>query len=878
MDSEMMVDGEALVLKLDSSAAEIASVGGKGASLARLARAGLPVPPGFHVTTLAYRRFVTENGLHERILSAAALAAADDPASLERASREIQGLIQQGAMSAEIAEPICTAYANLGLNQPVAVRSSATAEDLPDMSFAGQQETYLNVRGHGELLDSVKRCWASLWTARALGYRARNGVASEDVALAVVVQQLVWADAAGILFTANPLTGARDEMVINAAWGLGEAIVGGHVTPDLFVLNGRTCELVSQTIADKDTMTVRLPSGTGEQPVPSERRRLPALTPAEAAELARLGSRIERLYGQPMDIEWALMEGRPFILQARPVTVLPSARVELEWPLPHPKRRYFRTSVIELLPEPLSPLFATIALPSWNAAMREEMKQMAPRSPLPDRMQTLLTINDYAYYELGLNGWQIARLVLTIIGRIQFVLPYTLIRGEVRWRDHALPQYTEAATSWGKRDLDAMSSAALLEGLREIVRFAAKYYLTIQTGILPAAFSSEALLTMAYTTLARRKGDPSAATFLLGFDSVPIRAEKSLYDLARWVESQPALARYVTRTGSTDLATAYLSAFAPISDNETWSLFCRRFSDHLDSFGHTVYDLDFAKSLPADDPAPLLEALKYFLGNPERSPYERQRISTSARDNATEILLRRGRLRARLFSRLLPWAQRHAPLREDALAEVGVGWPVVRRLARELGRRLTDAGALASMDDVFWLNGQEAEEAARRLDEHHPVHDYRGVVSERRAAADRERTVTPPVVLPVKSGARILGIDFSRMTPARSDQAQGATIKGQGASAGRVTGVARVIHGPSDFSMMQRGDILVAKVTTPAWTPLFALASGIVTDVGGPLSHSSIVAREYRIPAVLGTGVATERIRSGQRIVVDGDSGVVSME
>jgi pyruvate,water dikinase len=182
------------------------------------------------------------------------------------------------------------------------------------------------------------------------------------------------------------------------------------------------------------------------------------------------------------------------------------------------------------------------------------------------------------------------------------------------------------------------------------------------------------------------------------------------------------------------------------------------------------------------------------------------------------------------------------------------------------------------MDDVFWLNGQEAEEAARRVDEHHPVHDYRGVVSERRAAADRERTVTPPVVLPVKSGARILGIDFSRMTPARSDQAQGATIKGQGASAGRVTGVARVIHGPSDFSMMQRGDILVAKVTTPAWTPLFALASGIVTDVGGPLSHSSIVAREYRIPAVLGTGVATERIRSGQRIVVDGDSGVVSME
>jgi pyruvate,water dikinase len=230
-----------------------------------------------------------------------------------------------------------------------------------------------------------------------------------------------------------------------------------------------------------------------------------------------------------------------------------------------------------------------------------------------------------------------------------------------------------------------------------------------------------------------------------------------------------------------------------------------------------------------------------------------------------------------LFRRLLPWAQRYAPLREDALAEVGRGWPLLRRMLRELGRRLVAAGSLAERDDVFWLKRDEVEAAARALDADQSTPDYSRVVAERRATWERERTVTPPVALPIKGGARFMGFDFSAWMPARTDQAAGDTIKGQGASPGRVVGVARVIHGPGEFNQMRPGEILVAKITTPAWTPLFALAAGVVTDVGGPLSHSSIVAREYQIPAVLGTGVATDRIRSGQRITVDGDAGVVKL-
>src|SRR6266700_6714978 len=273
-----------LVLALDDASTTLEQVGGKVASLARLAAAGLPVPPGFHITTTAYRRFVEENGLQEQILAA---VSADDPAQLEEASRRIGQLFANGVVPDDIAGAIRRTYAELGGGDlSVAVRSSATAEDLPEMSFAGQQETYLNIRGEAGVLDSVKSCWASLWTARAIGYRARHGIAQEGVSLAVVVQELVPADAAGILFTANPLTGVRDQVMINAAWGLGEAIVGGQVTPDSFVVDKANGTIIEQNISEKDVMTVmtgRTGESTHEEPVPADQRTRAVLSPAQAA-------------------------------------------------------------------------------------------------------------------------------------------------------------------------------------------------------------------------------------------------------------------------------------------------------------------------------------------------------------------------------------------------------------------------------------------------------------------------------------------------------------------------------------------------------------------------------------------------------------------
>src|SRR5437016_2823877 len=367
-----------LVLALDDASARLEQVGGKGASLARLAAAGLPVPPGFHVTTAAYRRFVTENGLQEQILAAVSsvsAVSAGDPAQLEEASRQIGKLFAQSEMPGDLAGAIRQAYAELGGGDlAVAVRSSATAEDLPELSFAGQHETYLNMHGEAMVLDAIKRCWASLWTARAIGYRARSGITHEEVSLAVVVQELVLADAAGILFTSNPLTGERDQVMINAAWGLGEAIVSGQVTPDTVVIDRASGTIIAQQISEKEVMTVRSPEGTSEEPVPVGKRTSAVLTAVQAAQLARIGVRIEERYGQPMDIEWALSHNRFFIVQARPITALSKTAGSQvtrppEWKLPKPKGKYIRASVIELLPDPLSPLFATLGLPAWNRAM-----------------------------------------------------------------------------------------------------------------------------------------------------------------------------------------------------------------------------------------------------------------------------------------------------------------------------------------------------------------------------------------------------------------------------------------------------------------------------------------------------------------------------
>jgi phosphohistidine swiveling domain-containing protein/exonuclease VII small subunit len=404
------------------------------------------------------------------------------------------------------------------------------------------------------------------------------------------------------------------------------------------------------------------------------------------------------------------------------------------------------------------------------------------------------------------------------------------------------------------------------------------FNLTAQMIWMGACAGSEMLFTRVYDRLVKHAGEPDVTTFLVGFDSVPIRAEKSLYDLAMWCREREALAAYVLSTSSKQIVEGLESGQAPTDvAMDDWQSFQEQFRAHVAQFGHIIYDLDFAKPLPLDNPAPMVETIKLYLRGEGVNPYERQQSMESERVEATERVLGQVKgLKRWAFTTTLRWAQSRAQAREDGLADIGLGYPVLHRIARELGERLVDAQTVERPEDVFWLRQEELEEAVAALERGEPSPSMAARIQERRAFARAAKRVTPPPVLP-PSKRRVLGISVEGMVAVDESSQIGDTIKGAGTSVGQVTAPACVLHGPEDFGQMQPGCVLVAKITTPAWTPLFAMAAAVVTDIGGPLSHGSIVAREYGIPAVMGTGVATRWIQTRQTITVDGSAGTVTL-
>ena len=863
------------IIPLSEPHVTLAAVGGKGASLARLYAAGLPVPNGFSVTTEAYWKFVSENDLQKVIREALAAIDISRPTTYETASNLIRERFLAGQIPPDIASEAINAYAALpGQDPAVAVRSSATAEDLPEASFAGQQETYLNVNRPAAVLDAIKKCWASLWTARAIGYRARQGIDPDQVALAVIVQLLVPAEAAGILFTANPVNGKRDQIVINAAWGLGEAVVGGSVTPDTLIVDKSNGQIIERQIADKQVMTIQVNGGTQEQPVPESLKQVPVLDHEAAAELNNFAIQIERLYDRPMDIEWALADGELYIVQARPITALPTPQTPetFEWHLPDPKGQYMRASIVELLPDPLSPLFATLGLTAIESGI-DTMAQDLLNMPAGVLSDFMLTIDGYAYQKLSFTPYQWWMLLTRMVPRF----PPMLREGVPYWQNVAHPRYVEATNRWREKNFAGLTSGELLAGINELTQAFAHHLGALMASTMGPSAGSEGLFTKVYEKIAMRPGDPPAPTFLMGFDSIPIKAEKALYDLAQWCGSRQGLSAYLTSTLSGTIAD-HLDRDDPPQDVplEDWLEWQKRFREYLNHYGYSIYDMDFSKPLPMDDPSPLLESLKLFISSEGKNPYERQQAYADQRQEAVSTTRARLRgIKRWAFEKTLRWAQSQAPLREDGIAEIGLAFPLLRRMLRELGSWFVEAGVIQHPDDIYWLEAVEVKMAIAALEHGGTIESKVEAIQERKALWQARKRLSPPPQLP--PGKKYLGMDFEAMLAMGSGSPQGNTIRGVAASPGEVTGIACVLHGPEDFSQMQAGGILVASITTPAWTPLFSMASGIVTDIGGPLSHGSIVAREYGIPAVLGTGVATRLIQSGHEITVDGNAGVVTI-
>lgn len=853
-------DHQPFVLSLADPVAGLQRVGGKGASMARLARAELPVPGGFHVTTDAYTRFVEEARLQEPILAAATEVRVDDPATFQVAEDRIRALFASAALPEAIVAETRRAYGGLdGEPAAVAVRSSATAEDLPDLSFAGQQDTFLNICGETALLDAVRACWASLWTARAIGYRARNGIAPEHVRLAILVQELVPADAAGVLFTVDPTTGTCERMVINAAWGLGEAVVGGQVTPDTVIVDRAGGTVIEQRIGRKTVMTVREADGTREAPVPAGLQDRAVLQPGQAEELARLGTRIEELYGAPMDIEWARHEDRLYVLQARPITTLPTAAVPPEREEWNDSRSgdflWTRGNIGEAIPSVMTPATWSLLRPLLYLAMASQaaLPGVHPIGNIGGR----LYINLSALTPLGdskLNRTLIAQAVGDLpadmaIPPLPFSTPRALwyfLRSSVRARRRY-------------RSFSQHFHAKLAEAPGRCQRARAN---------ITAAQSTTALERLWHTdvdpTLQFAAGVASASRYQGGTILVTFR---------RWLRKHG-----VTDSDINALATA---ATGTDDDNPMASLGpivglaqLARGEIDRDTFasrwGHRGPD-EFELSVPR--PAEDLDWVDRQAANMREartdvdSLLERQK---EARDDAAARFAERHPRKVDQLRRKMTRSAAAFRAREAGRSEIVRAMWMVRDFIVRAGE------IIGHGDDLFFLKIDEILAVLRGDDA--PLTN----VPVRRTTYEHYRRLPGyPTLIRGRFDPDRWTADPNRRTDIFDEHHDlapvGDAIRGAPGAAGIVEGTARVVDSAAEGEALRTGEILVTTVTNVGWTPLFPRAAAVVTDVGAVLSHAAIVARELGIPAVVGTGNATTHLRTGDHIRVDGGHGTVEI-
>jgi phosphohistidine swiveling domain-containing protein len=869
-------------------------VGGKAANLGELVLAEFPVPPGFCVTTAAYDLVAADAGL-ESTLDALAGSDPEDVARLADLSSEARSLLEQAEVPENLAQAIAQAYGKLGEGEPVpvAVRSSATAEDLPQASFAGQQDTYLNIVGVESVLDAVRRCWASLWTERAVSYRATNGIDPRSVRLAVVVQRMVDASVAGVLFTANPVTGKRRQAVIDASPGLGEAVVSGMVNPDHFVANTVAGEIVERRLGDK-RVAIMAGSGSGTERVeraPGEDES--SLSDDQILALAKLGDRVEEYYGSPQDTEWAIdEEGGIWLLQARPITTL--------FPLPESAptdeadlRVYFSFNVAQGVYGPLTPMGiqAFRLITSSVAAFAGHTPQNPYKGAgffiesacrmfmdvtpvlrskqglrLFERFMTNLEarsvpivrqlVKDPRLATMPTGWWPVLRTLLLVFVRARTPLHVAeaLARPEkARARaGRVLVRLREASeTPPGATGHLVAAERVLRDGPPEILS-------NVPPVFVPGFFAT----ALAGKLLGDLATDDERRVALRALPHNPTtEMDLALWALAREARSDPDSARVIGQDSPERLAEEYRDGSLPPKLQGS-------LMDFLRQYGHRgVAEIDLGLPRWSEDPTYIMGVLATYLRleDPQSAPDMQFASATREAEEMVAELTRRanskGRLRGALVGFLLGRARELSGLRETPKFSIVLLLTRVRDLLWPVGEELAQDGRLEKAEDIFFLTVPEAWAAMAG-------EDFRAIVGERRAVYEREKGR--------KHVPRLLLSDGTEPTADQHDVA-GAddVLRGTPASGGVVSGKARIVLDPGK-AHLEPGEILVAPSTDPGWTPLFLTAGGLVMEMGGPMSHGAIVAREYGIPAVVGVPDATELITTGQTITVDGSTGEIS--
>ncbi|MDA0160402.1 phosphoenolpyruvate synthase [Solirubrobacter ginsenosidimutans] len=842
----VVAGGDYVVGLQEVGEAQVAVVGGKGAHLGELSRIdGIRVPPGFCVTTQAFERVMREAPAIEERLERLSRLSADDREAIRTLSAEVRQSVEAIAVPDDLAAAIASAVSRLGEHAAYAVRSSATAEDLPTASFAGQQDTYLNVVGTATVVAHVSRCWASLFTERAVTYRLRNGFDHRKVHMAVVVQEMVFPHAAGILFTADPVTSNRKVAAVEATFGLGEALVSGLVNPDRYTV--RDGEIVTKVVAQEQ----------------------PALTDAQVIALDRLGRRIEAHFGRPQDIEWCLVDDAFQIVQSRPITTL--------FPIPvigdADNHVYLSVGHQQMMTDPMKPLGLSVhqlvALPTMYEAGGRLFVDVAPRLASPAARSGIMQV-------IGQSDPLTGDALQTILDRGDFVpsVPDEGPGGPPAGAGPApietdpaivteLIEHNQASVAALKRDIQAKSGTALLDfilaDIQELRRilFDPRSH-QVFMGAMEATWwlndQLEAWLGEKNVADTLTQSVPNNVTSEMGL---------ALLDVADVIRPYPDVVAFLEHVENE----AFLDDLAELPGGAESRDAIR---DYLDKYGmRCVGEIDITRPRWSERPSALVPLIlgnvKHFEPGDGERRFERGR--QEAWDKEHELLERLrdlpdGQQKAEETKRMIDRVRTFIGYREYPKYGMVCRYSVYRQALLEEAERLVAARVLREPEDVFYLTFQELEDVTRTQQVDHEL------IAQRTQAFTSYLALTPPRVL-TSEGEVVAG-------SYRRDDAPAGALIGLPVSSGTVEGRARVVMDVAD-AQLEPGDILVTAYTDPSWSPLFVAINGLVTEVGGLMTHGSVIAREYGLPAVVGVERATRLIRDGQRIRLHGTDGYVEI-
>ena len=842
--------------------------GGKGAHLGELARIdGIGTPAGFCVTTDAFRRIMAEAPLIEDQLGRLSRLSPEDLTAIRTVSAGIRGTIEAIAIPDDVATSITRSLARLGEQSGCAVRSSATAEDMPTASFAGQQDTYLNVVGTPSILQHVTRCWASLFTERAVTYRMQNGIDHRKTRMAVVVQQMVFPQAAGVLFTADPVTSNRKVVAIEASFGLGEALVSGHVIPDTYRVRGG--EIVGKAVAVKHMASYAAPGGgTQMRAVESARERQPVLTDAQIVRLEQLGRRIEAHFGRPQDIEWCLDADGFQIVQSRPITTL--------FPIPaagdHENHVYVSVGHQQMMTDAMKPLGLSV----WQLTALRPMPDAGGRLFVDVTSELGSPAKRAALLALARSDPLIGDALQTIVDRGDFVparpdqdpgtTPAGAVHGPVKADPAIVGELIErgqAAIARLRRDIRAKSGPALLDFIVADIRDLQQMLRDPHSGqAIRAAMQGSWWLNQ---HIQEWLGEKNVADTLT--QSVPnnVTSEMglALLDVADVIRPHRDVVDYLQHVDDEN----FLDDLPRLAGGQAAADAIRAY---LDRYGmRCVGEIDITRPRWSERPAALVPMILANIRNFEPGAGKRrfEEGQREAGEKERDIL---GRLRA------LPDGTRKADEVKEVIDQVRTfsgyreypKYHIVSRyfvykqaLLGEAGR-LVHARVLREQEDIYFLRFSELQEVVRTGQADAQL------IDQRRADFTSFQALIPPRVF-TSDGEVIAGTYRRGGVPA-------SALVGLPVSGGIVEGRARVVLDIADADL-EPGDILVTAYTDPSWTPAFVAISGLVTEVGGVMTHGAVVAREYGLPAVVGVERATRLIPDGRPIRVHGSDGYVEI-